>query len=247
MTVFLVLNVVVFKDNFNKVFIMENVQKEESKNNIDLVQHPNDVILKFIGLPFNYEYGSNSIPLVVTSLVTTGDLLELGMGSFSTPLLHKLAVDTKKQVVSIDTNIDWVNNFIFYNKTMNHKIYCMPNFEFIEQKLGLEDNKRWGIVLVDHINAVGRAFDAKKYANKAEIVLVHDAEKTVEHGYKYEQNKIRDPFKYVCKFSVYTKKDRSVYVSTLLLSNYHNFEQIKSIFDKITTDYGHISCDSINF
>lgn len=240
---------VLFKRSNYKVekIIQVQVQKNSTMTEINLLKHPNDVLLKFVSLPFNYGYGSNAIPLVVASLVTSGDLLELGMGSFSTPLLHRLAVDTGKQVVSIDTDINWVNNFVPYNKTMNHKVFCWQSFDQIEKKLGIEETKLWGIVLVDHINATQRAFDAKIYANKAEIVLVHDAEKTVEHGYQFEKNKIREPFKYVCKFSVFTRKDKSIYVSTLMLSNFHDFKQIEKIFDQINTDFGHISCDSKNY
>ncbi|RNA30593.1 family methyltransferase [Brachionus plicatilis] len=201
--IFLVLIYKESKSNFQNLNKLRTITILKN-NDIDLVQNANDVVLKYINLPFDYGYGSNSIPLVVASLMTSGDLLELGMGKFSTPLLHKLAADTNKQVVSIDTDINWVNNFALYNKTKNHKVYCWPSFDQVEKKLGIEENKLWGIVLVDHINATQRAFDAKKYANRAEIVLIHDAEKTVEHGYQYEKNKIREPFKYVCKFSVFS-------------------------------------------
>lgn len=34
--------------------------------------------------------GSAAIPITVASLLTTGDILELGMGTYSTPTLHKI-------------------------------------------------------------------------------------------------------------------------------------------------------------
>ncbi len=44
-----------------------------------ILEKPNEIVLKYINLPYDYKYGSNSIPLVVSSLICDGDLLELGM------------------------------------------------------------------------------------------------------------------------------------------------------------------------
>ena len=44
-----------------------------------ILERPNEIVLKYINLPYDYKYGSNSIPLVVSSLICDGDLLELGM------------------------------------------------------------------------------------------------------------------------------------------------------------------------
>ena len=44
-----------------------------------ILEKPNEIVLKYINLPYDYKYGSNSIPLVVSSLICNGDLLELGM------------------------------------------------------------------------------------------------------------------------------------------------------------------------
>ncbi|CAF0987751.1 unnamed protein product [Brachionus calyciflorus] len=211
-----------------------------------LLDNPNEFILKYVSIPYDYGYGSNLIPLVISSLITKGDLLELGMGLFSTTVLHRVSSDLGKDLVSIDTYSDWVNKFVLYNSTKYHKMYVMNNFDNVEKRLSL-GNKKWGMVLVDHANATQRTFDAKNYANKAEIVLIHDAEKTVEHGYKYEENKIREPFRYFCKFSVFSRSDKSSYVSTLMLSKTVDFKLMETILNKAKTDYGHISCDHINF
>ena len=40
---------------------------------------PNDVVLKYVNLPYDYKYGSNSIPLAICALISNGDFLELGM------------------------------------------------------------------------------------------------------------------------------------------------------------------------
>jgi len=59
-----------------------NVSKSDTntKNLFDMIlQNPNEIVLKYINLPYDYKYGSNSIPLAVSGLICDGDLLELGM------------------------------------------------------------------------------------------------------------------------------------------------------------------------
>ena len=44
-----------------------------------ILKRPNEFVLKYVNLPYDYKYGSNSIPLAISSLICDGDLLELGM------------------------------------------------------------------------------------------------------------------------------------------------------------------------
>ncbi len=46
---------------------------------INILKRPNEFVLKYVNLPYDYKYGSNSIPLAISSLICDGDLLELGM------------------------------------------------------------------------------------------------------------------------------------------------------------------------
>ena len=198
-----------------------------------LLDNPNDKILEYINLPYEYSYGSNSIPLVVSALLTEGDLLELGMGMYSTPLLHKLAVSKRAQAVSIDTKLEWANHFTFYNLTNNHLVYAM---DYKDMNLfGLD--KMWGLVLVDHGQADTRHINIHNFANISQIVIAHDAEDTSEHMYKYEKNRIRPLFKYSSRFSVF-HQDKSTYTGTLILSNFIDVNKFHAIFNKIKTDYG---------
>jgi hypothetical protein len=205
----------------------------------DLLENTNDVILKYINLPFDYRYGSNSIPLTIAGLLSDGNFLELGLGMYSTPLLHKLAVEKNKQVVSIDTQVDWANRFKFYNLTKSHRIHIMD----MEQMCAFGLEKNWGLVLVDHLSGENRYLNMIKFSNISQIVIGHDAEKWFEHYYKYETNKIKSYFKYSCKFSIYDES-RITYVSTLILSNFIDVSSFKVIFDKVASDYGHVSCDN---
>ena len=104
-------------------------------------------------------------------------------------------------------------------------------------------DKKWGIVLVDHLSGENRYLNMINFSNISQIVIGHDAEKGFEHYYKYEANKVKSYFKYACKFSIYDES-RITYVSTLLLSNFIDVRSFKAIFDKVSSDYGHASCDN---
>ena len=166
---------------------------------------------------------------------------KLKQGSFSTPLLHRVGIDIQKTVVSIDTQLDWVKKFQFYNLTANHQVLFMSPAKMDEYGL----DKKWGLVLVDHLVGEKRYDNMIKFAKIANIVIGHDAEKRNEYYYKYETMKVRDSFKYVCKYSIYDET-KNTYISTLILSNFIELSLLKPIFDKVNTDYGQVSCD-LNF
>ena len=152
--------------------------------------------------------------------------------------MHRVGLDTGKQVVSIDTQQDWVNKFAFYRLTSNHQVLFMSPNQM--NSYGLE--KKWGLVLVDHLIAESRYLNMIKFSEVANIVIGHDAEKNNENYYHYEQMKVRDKFKYACKYSIYDETKKS-YISTLILSNFIDVRKLETIFEKIQTDYGQVSCD----
>jgi hypothetical protein len=42
--------------------------------------------------------------------MTNGDILELGMGTFSTSILNRIAIDQKKFLLSTESEMDWLVN-----------------------------------------------------------------------------------------------------------------------------------------
>jgi hypothetical protein len=207
-----------------------------------ILNDPMKYIRKYVKLPFDYGFGSNSIPLTITSLLTTGDVLELGMGFFSTPLLHNVTSDYSRQLISVDTKFEWLSKFLDFNNTKSHRVYLVNTETIVNYGL----DKKWGLVLVDHSTAGTRYLNIISMADKAQVVVAHDAEKPSDHMYKYEEKNVKKFYKYACKFSIYTSEDNSWYYSTLILSNWYDVRILRPIFDQVYTDYGHFSCD-LNF
>ena len=110
-------------------------------------------------------------------------------------------------------------------------------------KYGIEKN--WSLVLIDHIYGSMRGFNAIAFAQKAQIVVVHDSQKTSDSFYMFGKNNMTGHFKNVCKFTLFRAKKGEKYISTTLMSNFIDLEAVLTpAFQKAKTDYGHISCDS---
>lgn len=227
-----------------KLELIDNLKPTVLKLKDDIgsiISNPNDYVYSYVNLPLSFDYGSNAIPLTLAALIApSGSFLELGMGLFSTPLLHKIAHDRRINLVSVDTDFDWMKKFTFYNSTRYHKIYYMrsPN-----ELMSYGTDRNWSLVLVDHIFGDKRPQNVIDFAQKAQIVVAHDTEKSSEAGYLYEKRRMRDYFKHVCKFSLYIT-DTKRYISTTLMSNYIDLSGLlKPALDNVLTDYGHVSCD----
>jgi hypothetical protein len=220
--------------------VANNIKKTPTKTNSKLISNLDEYVNKFIEKPFDYRRGSGLLPILVGSLLTEGDILQLGMRALPTNLLHKISLDFKRKVVSIDTDQNLVQKYLDLNQTQFHRVYHMT----IDEMHAHGRQKLWGMVLVDHSFAQERSLDVQNLANRAKVVLATDSEKRSENIFKYDQRKITDNFKYSCKFSLFQNKEKSSYASTWLLSNYDSMQDFNYILSKISTDFGLKSCDS---
>jgi hypothetical protein len=145
-------------------------------------------------------YGTHLVPLIAAVMATKGDVLELGMGDFSTPMLHELLKRTDRLLVSIENDKEWFKNFsdlgndkhFLYNSKYNIVI----------------TNLNFSVVLVDNAPAEDRINAIQHYMNDTEIFVVHDTDKMDYYGY----TEAFKQFKYTKTYERYKK-------STTLLSN----------------------------
>jgi hypothetical protein len=110
------------------------------------------------------------LPALVPCVVTTdGPVLELGLGEFSTPVLHSLCFRTRT-LLSVDGDPTAIYNFSQLGDPW-HEIRYDPDYRSLDE-LGLEF---WSVVFVDHWPAERRAADVLKFTN-TEFLVIHDAE-----------------------------------------------------------------------
>ena len=113
-------------------------------------------------------YGTNLPALIKAMEKTTGDVLELGMGVFSTPYLHYQCILSNRKLESYENYKDWMDFF---------KDYECPNHEinFVEKYADAKIEKAWSVVLVDQTPDSSRAEEIKRLANYAHYIVIHDS------------------------------------------------------------------------
>jgi len=141
---------------------------------------------------------------------TTGNVLELGTGVFSTPYLHYACMLANRKLVSIDNDRSW-QKWVDYYRSPTHEIIFIDDWD----KAPID--KPWDVVLVDHSPSIRRKEDIKRLANFAKYIVIHDSTKTYYHTYAYHE--IYTLFKYR---KVWDKDQRR----TDVLSNFISLENL---------------------
>ena len=115
------------------------------------------------------------IPLLLACLrKTSGPVLELGAGWFSTPIMAAFA--TNRLVRTIETSREWfekIHQVCTYQPITNHRhqIIYSPNYDDAPMF-----DHHWSIVFLDHEPPPRRGFDAERLIDKCDLMIGHDAE-----------------------------------------------------------------------
>jgi hypothetical protein len=160
-------------------------------------------------MKYLFHWGSH-IPILLRLLEhTTEDVLELGMGIYSTPLLHWYCIEHERKLVSIENNLDY---FRMFEKERNplHKRFLFDNL------MDVDLNRPWDIVFIDTgPGGSERKKLAMKVANNAKFIALHDSESSGDKFYRYHE--IIPLFKYSINCTKFMP-------NTLVLSNFISLE-----------------------
>jgi len=148
--------------------------------------------------------GSHIPVLIKMFQMTDGPILELGAGTFSTPLLHWLCLDNKRKLVTYETDKEYFDSEIAQYKTDFHDVH------WIGSCLDVPNTDHWGFVFIDHHPNLERKESAKRFADVANFIILHDALPRWEPKYHYSE--IFPLFKYKKIFDQF-------YPPTAVLSN----------------------------
>jgi hypothetical protein len=153
-------------------------------------------------------YGTHLPCLIKAMEKTTGDVLELGMGIFSTPYLHYQCLLSDRKLVSYENYPSWANFFIKYG-------YSCPNHEIIiiDDYAKAKIDKPWDVVLIDQTPDSSRAIEIRRLTELAKYIIIHDANPEKDKIYHYSE--IYPLFKYK---TVWNKDDRKAAVLSNLVS-----------------------------
>lgn len=148
----------------------------------------------------NGTFGTHVHPLLASALSTKGTIIEFGTGDFSTLVLHEVCKHQNRRLISYDDHEEWHNNFVDLKSDI-HEFTLVKDWNDVPVI-------KCGLVFIDHAPAERRVIDIDRFANHAEIIVVHDTDKMDYYGYQSHF----DQFKYVYTYKRFKK-------TTTLLSN----------------------------
>lgn len=114
--------------------------------------------------PKTTKYWSTHLPVLIKLLsITTGDVLEVGTGIYSTPFLHWACFLQGRKLVSIENDDEYMT-FAQQFESDTHKVVKEVPSE-----------GEWDIIFVDSFPIEERESIVKKITNRAQYIIVHDS------------------------------------------------------------------------
>lgn len=151
-------------------------------------------------------WGSYMPPLMACLAATgSGAVLEIGMGHWSTPVLHAYCEGANRRLVSCEHDPDWAEPFVEKYKTNLHTLYATYD---VFPELAKE---YWSVVLIDNSPGERRGADAELFVGRAEVVIVHDWS-SEEISKPFLERKLLDKWRYALYYTAYSPH-------TLILTN----------------------------
>lgn len=129
---------------------------------------------------FSTRYGTHLVPLLRAVLLTTGDVLELGLGVCSTPALHALCQLQGRRLVTIENNREWYAIGERYASDF-HQVLYVPEWK------DAPIERPWSVALVDHSPDERRAVELGRLAPHAQYLIAHDANRRYWKQYGYDR------------------------------------------------------------
>ena len=116
------------------------------------------------------------MPVLLTALACSrGAVLELGIGHYSTPMLHEYCKATCRKLVSVEEDLHWYSAFI---KKYDHHMFGGGNYNGFLRALTLE---QWGVAFLDHSPGERRIDDMLLLLPGTDYIVIHDYTNEMMH------------------------------------------------------------------
>lgn len=144
-------------------------------------------------------YATHQRLLVRYLMQTTGPILELGCGGYSTPLIHEIAESQGRHVDSVDSDPSWMRMFQQFESNL-HKLHLVADYDDFPPR------PHYGLAFIDHAPHLRRRVDIRRLIGAADVFVIHDTE-SPEYGYdeiwplleEIETDKSQKPWTSVCR------------------------------------------------
>jgi len=176
-------------------------------------------------IAYDLAWGSHLPILMKVMGLTSGPVLELGAGLYSTPFLYWMCKDQGRAFTSYENDYDWWK-MVWDIKdakrqgVIDQEVLYIDRFTKAEWVANWDDvdlSGFWDVAFIDHSPSSRRIKEIRALANNANYVVVHDTQR----NYKFcDYKRIYPLFKY--KFD-YTKS----IPHTTVLSNFKDLSCLK--------------------
>lgn len=129
--------------------------------------------------------GSHQRCLVAAALRTEGLMVELGVGWYSTPILHEIAHAQKRKMITYDNNRDWILQF----KGLKSEYHDLVTLGWWGD---MPLANHYGMVFVDQGQPIEREYSIRRMVDVVDVFVMHDTEESFAYGY----NRTLPMFKY---------------------------------------------------
>lgn len=179
-------------------------------------------------MKFQARRGSHLPILVKLFYSTSGPILELGCGLFSTVFLFWACMPTQRRLVTYENEqrfYDWLTDFKNPKNKCHmdfHEIHKVDNWDTVDLSMP------WSLAFVDH-GPDNRRVEEIKRLTHAEYVIVHDAEESED------RKRIRrgdQPISSIYNLFRYHYLYKGANPQTLVLSNKHDLSGFHAIMEK---------------
>lgn len=157
-------------------------------------------------------YSASHLPVLTRIIdVSTGPMLELGTGYYSTALFHAMAEMYKRQCFSYESNIEWYAKALQYQSPYHHIIY-IENWDKLPAG-------HFGVVFIDQSPNKYRRFSLRKFADTADYLIAHDSEMKRQGQFHLERTLLT--FKYRFDYN-------KIEPNTTVVSNFHDLSFLEN-------------------
>lgn len=152
----------------------------------------------------------------VMAIAPPGDVIEFGIGGYSTPLLHGLCALSGRKMVSIESNAQWMKELSSYASD-GHLLVHDPS----PHASPIVTSRRWAVAFVDN-GQYERRPCLDVIHDRCDIIVVHDTERPELYAY---EPFLTEMFK--SRVDLVTKPWR---VKTTIVSNTQDISRIKGLW-----------------
>jgi len=131
-------------------------------------------------MKFQMKYGSHLPILIKIISMTGGDVLELGTGLYSTPVLHWICVPNRRHLWSYESKQSYYDLAKQYEDEF-HRVILVTNWDDIDIE------RSWEVAFIDHEPAIRRKEDVRRLANFAKYIIIHDSDWRNEKHTHYKE------------------------------------------------------------